>query len=395
MSLSKKSKINTASLPAGRLGLRTWIEIDKTSIKKNYRTFRKLTKRDCLLLSVVKSNAYGHDLIEFSKEMDKLGTDWLGVDSVTEALALRDAGVTKPILILGYTLPERFAEASEKNISLTISSKENLSNLLKFFQKNKNSNPARIHLKIDTGMHRQGFFLAHLSQMIKILKNRSDRMIIEGIYTHFAAAKNPSSSKDTRDQIQEFKEAIGIIRRAGFNPIRHAAATSGTIVFPEAHFDMVRIGIGLYGHWPSEETKAVFEQSIKLHPAITWKTIIGEIKNLPKGSRLGYDFTETLKKDSKIAICPIGYWHGYPRNLSSIGKVLINGQKAKIIGRISMDMIIIDVSDIKTPKIGQEVVLLGENKKEMISADEIAHLANTTSYEIITRLNPLMRRFYI
>ncbi|MBU1160068.1 alanine racemase [Patescibacteria group bacterium] len=367
-------------------GLRTWIEVDKRAIKHNYKIFRSLIDKKCQLMAVVKSNAYGHSLLDFSKEMEKLGADWLGVDSIVEAESLRQAGIKTKILILGHTLPEKIPSAIKNNISLTVSNFQSLNSLAKI----KIKKPAKIHLKIDTGMHRQGFFVPELKKAAQILK-KNKNIKVEGMYTHFSSAKNPAFPQETLKQIFQFKQAIKIFKTAGFNPIKHAAATSGAINFPQAHFDLVRIGIGLYGMWPSKETREAFRDKIKLKPVLLWKTVISEIKNLSKDSRIGYDLTETVNKNSRIAILPIGYWHGYPRALSSIGRILIKGKEAKILGRISMDMAVADITDIKNAKIGDEAILIGEK----ITADNLAYLADTINYEITTRINPLIKRIYI
>ena len=191
-------------------------------------------------------------------------------------------------------------------------------------------------------------------------------------------------------------KAVGLLESAGFETlIKHAAATSGAIIFPQSHFNLVRIGIGLYGLWPSKETKAAFEGKIKLEPILSWKTVVGQIRNLPKGSKLGYDLTETLSRPSKVAVLPIGYWHGFPRSLSSIGKVLINGKGAKVLGRVSMDMVSVDVTDVKNVKVGDEAVIIGKSGKSEISADDVAYLSDTINYEIVTRLNPLIKRMVV
>ena len=370
------------------ISLRTWVEVDRKALKNNYNAFRSLISKDCQLMAVVKSNAYGHGLVDYSKEMQELGADWLAVDSITEALTLRRNEIKKPILVLGYTMMENFEEASKNNISLTISNFESLKSIKKY------DKPLNIHLKIDTGMHRQGFQLDEVKKAIKYLKDQSSSVNLEGIYTHFAAAKNPSFPAETNKQIEQFEEASRIVESYGFKPIKHAAATSGAIVFPKSHFDMVRIGIGLMGLWPSYETKACFEEKIKLEPVLYWKTIISEIKEIKKGEKLGYDFTETLMDNSTIAILPIGYWHGYRRDLSSIGHVLVRGKKAKILGRISMDMIVVDITGIKGVKICDEVILIGRDGKEEISAYELALLSDTSWYETITQINPLIKRIY-
>ena len=367
--------------------VRTWVEIDTKAAKRNYTVLRRLLKPECQLMAVVKSNAYGHDLIPFSKLLEKFGADWLGIDSLVEALALRTKNVRKPILVLGYTLPHRFAEAAKHKVSLTISTLENLKAL-------KNS-PVKFHLKIDTGMHRQGFLPKDMPRVLRELKRWPEaKNYFEGIYTHFAAAKNPAFPQDTKKQIAEFKKVLALVEANGFKPLRHAAATASTMLFPETHLDMVRLGIGLYGLWPAKEVAAAFSSQLELKPVLSWKTIISEIKKLPALSRVGYDLTETLVNPSTIAICPIGYWHGYPRALSSIGHVLIGGGVAKVVGRVSMDIIIIDVTGIKNPRVGDEVVILGRKGATEISADYLAYLTDTSPYEIIARLNPLMKRVY-
>lgn len=389
-------------------GLRTWIEIARKAIRHNFSVFKKLIPKRTKLMAVVKSNAYGHGLIDFSREMERLGADFLGVDSMTEARALRREGINMPILVLGYTMPELFVEAAEDNISLTVSSFETLQAIKKF----KIKKPLKIHIKVDTGMHRQGFLATDMPKILVFLKSnlpaavasaqagilnlKSPSMFcVEGLYTHFAAAKNPAFPQDTKAQIAEFKKWIFAFKKAGLKPIVHAAATAGTLLFPESHFDMVRIGIGLFGLWPAKETKAYLGGKIKLSPVLSWKSFITEVKLLPKGSRIGYDFTETLQRDSTVAIIPVGYWHGYPRALSSIGRVLVNGQLSKVIGRVSMDMLTIDVTGARGVKVGDEAIILGQDSASPVSAEGIAALTDSSWYEIVTRLNPLIKRMYV
>lgn len=379
-------------------GLRTWIEVDRKAIKHNYSVFRSIISKNIKLLAVVKSNAYGHDFFQFAREMenppDGGGADFLGVDSVVEGLALRREGIKIPILVLGYTLPEKIIEAVKNNLSITISSLEQLQTILARGVLAKISGKLKIHIKVDTGMHRQGFLMGHQKTLSYKLQAISSKLVIEGLYTHFASAKNPAFPKDTKKQIEEFEKWIKIFKDSGFSPIVHASATAGTILFPESHFDMVRIGIGLYGKWPAKEVKAYAEKKISLQPVLEWKTIISEIKFLKKGERLGYDLAETLYCDSVIGICPVGYWHGFPRALSSVGSVLVKGKRAKILGRVSMDMIVVDLTKIQGVKVGDVATLIGKDGKEEIDAVEMANLSDTSDYEILTRLNPLIKRIY-
>ncbi|KKU78271.1 MAG: Alanine racemase [Parcubacteria group bacterium GW2011_GWA2_47_64] len=332
-----------------RNGLRTWIEVDRKAIRHNFGVFKSLIPKRTKLMAVVKSNAYGHSLIDFSKEMERFGADSLGVDSMMEALALRREGVTLPILVLGYTMPELFSEAAKNDISLTVSTFDTLRAIEK----------------------------------------------AEGLFTHFANAKNPAFPKDTSDQLNEFKKWILAFKRTGHTPIVHAAATAGTILFPESHFDMVRVGIGLYGLWPAPEVREAFKDRITLRPALVWKSFITETKKLPVGSRIGYDLTEELRQDSAVGIVPIGYWHGYPRALSSIGHVIVRGKECKVLGRVSMDMLTVDVSKVVNPKLGDEVVIMGGDDSLPISAAGLARSLDESWYEIVTRLNPLIKRIYI
>ena len=375
-------------------GVRTWVEVEKKALENNYKNFRHLIGSECKLMAVAKSNAYGHGLVDYSRTMQELGADWIGVDSITEGLRLRKEGISKPILVLGYTLPEMLVEAAANDISVTVSNSEYLKNINKLDSRLRgNDNILKIHLKVDTGMHRQGFFVAEIESALKEIK-KSNNIEIEGIFTHFAAAKNPAFPADTKLQIKKFEEAVAIAHKLDLKPICHAAASSGAILFPESHFDMVRIGISLFGLWPSKEVEASAKEKIHLIPALSWRTIVAEIKELEKGERISYDFTETLNRKSKIAILPVGYWHGFRRNLSSIGSVIINGQYAKVLGRVTMDMIMVDITDIRNVKAGDVATLIGKDNHAEITAQQMAYLSDTSWYETVTCINPLIKRIY-
>lgn len=369
-------------------GVRTWIEVEKNALKHNLSQFRELIAPECKIMCVAKSNAYGHGLYDYALTMDKFDIDWFAVDSITEALTLRKKGIKKPILILGYTLPERLEEALSANISLTVSCFDALREIGRLHFKKK----FKIHLKIDTGMHRQGFLPKDIAELTEILL-KMENIEVEGIYTHFAEAKDPNDTKFTTEQTTKFIEAFSKLEAVGFKLIKHACATAGTIIYPNAHFDMIRLGIGLYGYFPSINLKKQFEKRIDLRPALSWRTTISEVKGIRKGERISYDLTEKMRKNGKIAIVPIGYWQGYPRSLSSIGKVLINGRFAKVMGRVTMDMIIVDVSKIDC-KTGSTATIIGQDNDKEISAYEISETAGQNYYEFLTRLNPLIKKIY-
>lgn len=373
------------------LPMRTWVEINKIAIAHNYRVFRRLLKKGTSLMGVVKSNAYGHDLMEYAAELEKLGIDELGVDSIIEGIALRKHNVKIPILVLGYTLPELFNEARTYGIAVTISSFESLAIAQ---SEEKNKKPLAVHLKIDTGMHRQGFQPHEIEKLLTELKNSKKQILVRGVYTHFAEANNPLSRTNTNAQLECFEKILKQFRDEGLKFTAHAAATGGALLYPSSHYDMVRVGIGLYGLWPSLESEQFLSTKLTLKPVLSWRAIVSEVKSVKKGERVGYDFTEVLTRDSKLAIIPIGYSHGFPRRLSSCGRVLINGKAAKVIGRVTMDMIVVDVTDIPKVKAGSIATIIGKDKKTEIKAYELAELAATNPQEILTQMNPLMRKVY-
>jgi alanine racemase len=373
--------------------LRTWVAVDTAALAKNIRMIRKTLPKAVRLFAVVKSNAYGHDLVEWSKAVEREGVEQCGVDSLVEGSALRKAGVNMRILVLGYTLLGLLPRARKEDIAITLSSVEQFAALAKL---PRGVRPLRVHVKVDTGMHRQGFQLHELPEVLLFLNTElpRKRFVVEGLYTHFAKAKNPRDTDVFLRQVREFERWRDAFRAEGFSFIAHASATGGALLFPKAHYDMVRVGAGMYGIWPSGETERARGKDIVLHPALSWRAMVSEVKRVSAGERIGYDHTELLRRDTLVAIIPIGYWHGYPRALSGRGRVLLHGRTARVLGRVSMNMITVDVTDIPHVCVGDVATVIGTDGKERISAEEIATLSGSTAYEILTRLNPLMRRFY-
>ncbi len=372
-------------------GFRTWIEIDRSAVKHNYEQFRSLIPQSTKLCGVVKSNAYGHGFIDFARELEVLGVDMFAVDSVSEALRLRKEGLEKPILVLGYTLPEKIIEASQDNIALTVSQFETL----EFIKNLDVQQKIKIHIKVDTGMHRQGFLEEYSDKLVVLLKEISSKVEVVGLFSHLASADDPQQILFTEIQVKRLLVWKEIFTQAGFSFMTHIGATSGVIGLPEAHFDMVRVGAGLYGVWPSEELRERFSQTIILKPVLSWKAIISEIKKVPQGDKIGYGLTEEFTRDTVVGIVPIGYWHGFDRGLSSKGNVLVNGERTKVLGRVSMDMIAIDLTGIDPVEVLNEAVLIGKSGSEEIFLQDIASLIDTSSYEVMTRLNPLIKKIYV
>jgi alanine racemase len=344
---------------------KVWLELDKKKLNYNFQKIKKQLDVKTKLFSVVKSNAYGHGLITFSKLADEIGVDGFCVDSMVEGIKLRQNNIKKSIIVLGITLPNIFKSALENNLTITISSWH----FLRFLKKQCPRLP--FHLKIDTGMHRQGVYVNDLPKILSFIKK--NKLRLTGFYSHLAMPENRIFSEDQR---LEFKRAEEIISDYRFKDLtRHLVATRGIQLGEDFYFDLVRVGMGLYGCLPE------FKQ------ILSWRTIITEIKDLKKGDPVGYDLTEKVNRSSKMAVLPIGYWHGFDRGLSKIGEVIIKNKKARVLGRVSMDVLAVDVSNINC-RVGDQAVILG-------SAAEMAEKIGTTAYEIVTRINPLIKKIVV
>ncbi len=376
--------------------MKTWVEISKNKLLHNLEQFRKLVGNGVKIMGVVKANAYGHGLTEVAGVISDQ-VDWFGVDSLAEALKLRETGIKKPILILGYTELADLREAVKNSISLTVYNKETVEKLGKIPIHNPNLNP-NVHIKIETGTSRQGVKEGEILDFVEIIK-KYPSIQIEGLSTHFANIEDTTDSSFAMEQLATFLRVASTLEKNGVAVLlKHTACSAATILFPETHFNMVRLGISMYGLWSSKETKAVAKNknvNLNLKPVLTWKTIVAQLKTVKSGTFIGYGLTERVSRDSKIAVLPVGYWDGYDRKLSSIGNVLIRGKRCKVLGRVCMNMIIVDVTDLKKVNLEDEVVLLGRQGKEEITADELAQKVGTINYEVVTRINPLIARIII
>lgn len=374
---------------------KTWVEISRDNILHNIKSLKSLLKPETKFMAVLKSNAYGHGLEEMNTicvQSDLV--DWFGVDSLHEALILRKLENNKPILVLGYVPYERMGEAIDSEISVVAYNKELLDHLDTIGYQVTDSKKLKIHIKVETGTSRQGIAGEELLEFVK-KANQNPNILIEGIYTHFANIEDTTNPSYAMEQLTKFNESVKKIEELGINiPIKHSTCSGALLNYPETHFDMARAGCAFYGYWPSPETRATARErgvDIELRPALTWKTKIVQIKKLKANTPISYGLTETLKRDSKVAILPIGYWDGYDRKLSSIGEVTIHGKQAKVLGRVCMNMTMVDITDIPEAKLFDEVILLGNE----ITVEEIAKKIGTINYEIVTRINPLIKRVIV
>lgn len=372
----------------------SWLEIDAQAIGRNLDAFRTIVPPHTAVMAVVKANAYGHG-IEAVSPAAALHADWLGVNSLDEALSIRGLGIEKPVAILGHTELDRASEVVRGEFRQVVY-RSDVAEALSRAATDLHTT-ARVHLKVETGTHRQGIVLEELAEFVsRILK--LPNLDIEGVYTHFANIEDTLDASFAQSQIEKFREALGILKDAGARPSWiHAAATAGALLYPETGFNMVRVGIGTYGIWPSRETQLAARErgrQISLTPALTWKTRIAQIKTVEAGSYIGYGLTYQASHRMKVAVLPIGYFDGYDRKLSNCGRALAGGRAVPVVGRVMMNMIALDVTDVEV-KEDDEVVLIGKQGKSEIRVEEVAEKSGTIAYEVVSRINPGIKRVIV
>jgi alanine racemase len=377
--------------------LMQWVEIDQSALTHNIHQFRRLIGKNKKLLATVKANAYGHGMLEVAEIALKAGTDWLGVHSIEEGVRLRQKKMDCPILVLGYASYDQLEQAVEQDLRITVYNPETIECLSELAAQSKS--PIRLHVKVETGTHRQGIREEDLLSFVEKIQEHPG-LVLEGMSSHFANIEDTTDHSYARTQLDNFRRTVQMLEQQGIEiPIKHIACTAATILFPETYFDMVRIGIGMYGLWPSKETflSCILQnrKPMKLKPVLAWKTRVAQIKKIPKGAYVGYGCTFRATRDTVLAVLPIGYYDGYSRNFSNAAYVLIKGQRAPVRGRVAMDFIMTDVTDIPDVRVEDEVVLLGEDEGESITADDLAALTGTINYEIVTRINPQIPRITV
>jgi len=371
-----------------------YIEIDKKALAHNIKTLKSLVKNDVILCPCIKSNAYGHGLVETGKAFVEAGADWLSVNSVEEAVRLRKSGIEAVIYILGYVQALDLPQVVANEFRVVAYNMEML-NELEIQAKKQNKTPY-IHIKVETGNNRQGIQPEELVIFAKTA--RAKGIEVEGLTTHFANIEDTTDHSYAQKQLKEFKYAIKFLEDSGVHiKIKHCSNSAATLLFKEANFNMVRPGIACYGMWPSRETYLSYTKEIgnavDLRRALKWKTKVAQVKTIQKGECVGYGCTFKTGHKTKLAILPVGYYDGYDRGVKG-GYVLISGQRAAIRGRICMNIIMVEVTDIDDVKINDEVVLIGEQGSEVITPEQFANWAGTINYEITTRINENMTRIF-
>jgi len=379
--------------------LNTWIELSESAYAQNISFFRSLIPQKTELSAVVKANAYGHGLKEIVKLADRNGADSLCVHTIEEALQIRKEGFKKDILIMGPVPPALLPVAVESDLRLVLFDLTILEHLDRISrEKNKH---VRVHLKLETGTYRQGIEADEILAFLEKLK-KAPQVVLEGAYTHFANIEDTTDHTYAFLQLERFESMVSQIRQSGFPDIKkHTACSAAALLFPKTHFDMVRLGISQYGLWPSPNTFVSFRtehsemEGKVLHPVLSWKARVGQVKTVPAYHSIGYGCTYQTTRKTKLAVLPVGYADGYCRSLGNLAYVLLSGRRAAVRGRICMNMTMIDVTDIDGIAPGDEAVLIGKQGEEIVSANQLAALAGTIHYEFVTRINRQIPRFIV
>ncbi len=391
---------------------RTWVEVDLGKIRRNFRVLSRLAE-PAQPAAVIKSEAYGHGLLEVARATYDEGAWGFCVVYAEEGYRLRQEGFTCPILLVGPLLEFEMEQAVLDRLQLAVYSVEQARQLSRVCQ--KLGREATIHLKIDTGLARLSAFAEDAAEFVETVRSLPGLKIV-GVYSHFADAEGLDQSY-TLLQYRRFHQFLKHLERSGVDPgLRHISASAAAMLLKEARLDLVRLGISLYGLWPAEETRLLllsrgrdlldtanqqlvsgspFDLEDLLEPALAFKTVCIQVKSVPTGCKVGYGCTYETQRPTKIAVLPVGYAEGYDRHLSNCGEVLIRGRRARVLGRICMNLTVVDVTDIEGAQAGDEVVLIGRQCQQEIRAEELAAKVGTIHYEIVTRIPTTVPRLYL
>ena len=364
----------------------THVEVSLTRLSENFRAIQRRVAPAKVLVTL-KANAYGHGLVRVAQLMQELGADYLGVAFLEEGILLRESGITMPILAQGAIMENQIPLYLAHDLTITASSVEKLS-LIETAAR-QTGIQAKIHLKIDTGMERIGVHYYNAGALFEEAL-KCEHCLVEGVYSHLANS-DLTDLAYTRLQLARFNQAVVFYEERGLPmPARHIANSGAILQLPESYFEMVRAGILLYGLYPATETP----RTVPVHPALTWKSRVVYFKVVKPGHPIGYGSTWQADEMVRVVTLPVGYGDGYFRALSNKGHVIIRGKRYPVVGSISMDQMTVNIG-WETAYNGDEVILLGEQDGEMITADDLAVLAGTIPYEILTNINTRVPRIYV
>lgn len=368
---------------------RSWAIVDLDALENNYHVLRKTISDKTMFLAIVKANAYGHGGIKVSRVLQELGVNYFGVATIQEAIELRENGIITPILVLGYTPVEFVSDIAKYDITQTVFSKIYADKLSK--EASRNNVKINVQVKVDTGMNRIGYKYTDITDMAGVYND--DNFECSGIFTHFAIADELSftAKENTKTQFERFMYAIDSLNKLGIDTkIRHCCNSAGTLLYPNMHLDMVRLGIVMYGIEPSEQLK---EYTKDLIPVMSLHSRISMLKEVNKDEGISYGLHDKADKNRMIATIPIGYADGYLRSLSSNGKAIVNGVKVNVVGRVCMDQLMLDVTNVQV-KEGDIVTFVGKVNEKIITFADMAKLAGTIAYELVCTLGDRINRIY-
>ena len=363
-----------------------WCEVDTSILAQNLAALRLRTGPGVLIAPAVKANAYGHGIGVASHAFLAGGADWLCVHSVEEAHFLRTHGFECPILVVGYVARWELAEVRALGCRMVVYNRE----IVEEARHLPPGPPLRVHIKLETGNNRQGLLLEEAlslaAEMVTV-----PALELEGLSTHFANVEDTTDHEFATRQLRRFEEGVSAFRAAGYAvPVCHVANSAATLLWSHSHKALVRPGIACYGMWPSPETLVSTvlggQAPLPLKPALTWQSRVAQLKPISSGEFVGYGCTYMATHSTRLAIVPVGYYDGYDRRLSNLAHVLVRGHRAPVRGRVCMDFIMVDVTDIPEVGLEDEVVLLGRQGDERISAEQLGNWMGTINYEVTTRI---------
>lgn len=373
------------------------IELSKSALNKNLRFLRNEIGPDVLISSVIKGNAYGHGIDAFVPLAEECGIKSFAVFDANEAYQAVKyrTNPNTDIMAMGYIDADGIEWAIENGVSFYVFDLERMKTALK--KANKIGLPARVHLELETGMNRIGLDDDGLNKTIQLIQQNPDLIKIEGVCTHYAGAESIANYKRIREQKREFNQLCRLINKKGLDiPKRHTASSAAAIIYPETRMEMVRIGIMQYGFWPSKETEMQYVMRDETSPGkaykdplrrvLKWKSKVMSIKKIKAGRFVGYGTSYMTLRPQVVASVPVGYSHGFRRSLSNLGRVLIQGHRANVIGVVNMSMMLVDVTSIPGVKTGDEVVIIGKQKNARITVGSFSDIANLLNYEMLVRL---------
>ncbi|MBU2650882.1 MAG: alanine racemase [Bacteroidetes bacterium] len=375
----------------------SYIELDTAALENNFSFLRQLVGRNVRISSVVKSDAYGHGIDYFVPIALKCGVDHFSVFSSDEAFRVWEiTHGNSDICIMGFIPEEDLTWVIENGIEFYVFDVERLLNAIRIAR--STGKRAKIHIEIETGMNRTGLDKAGLERLVKLYSAYSSHIDVMGLCTHFAGAESIANHVRIKKQLKIFNQTYQWLKNQGINPkIRHTACSAASVSYPQTRMDMVRIGIMQYGFWPSRETfiQYVHRRKSKKDPLIrvlSWKSRIMSIKDVREGEFISYGTSYLAQEDKRIAVIPVGYYHGYTRSLSNQGRVLIKGHQAPVIGLVNMNMLVADINGMDGVKPGDEVVLIGRQGDRTISVSSFSEFSDLLNYELLTRLPSNIRR---